>query len=230
MRILILDTEQERLDSLEAMILKAEPDAKVRKFRDSGDLFSAVRGLEPDTAFLRVEMEPPDGLMIGKMLSGMFPRINLIFMAYGEQFAAEALKLHASGYLTGQIGEKDVEAELRGLRYPPCPDIPVRVSGGNGIYAGDELILFKYSKTRELLEHLIREKGNVCSTAELEQILWKGEGKSHRSYLQNIISDLSSALKAAGCKDILIRRRGWIGIKENAVQEVAKMAGWPECV
>ena len=76
-----------------------------------------------------------------------------------------------------------------------------------------------------LAKHLIRKKGSVFSTAELEQILWPGEMKSHRSYLQNVISDLSSALKGAGCKDILIRRRGWIGIKEDAVQEVAKMAG-----
>jgi len=225
MRIIILDTEQERLDSLETMILRTERHAEIRKYLDPDSLFSEVRSMNPDIAFLRIEMEPPDGLIIGRMLSGMFPRVNLIFMAQGEQFAAEALKLRASGYLTGPISEENVAAELRGLRYPPQSDNPIRFSDGNEIYAGKELIPFKYSKTRELLEHLIRKKGSVFSTAELEQILWPGEMKSHRSYLQNVISDLSSALKGAGCKDILIRRRGWIGIKEDAVQEVAKMAG-----
>ena len=225
MRILLLDTEQERLDSLEAMILKADPDAKIRKYLNLDDLFSAVRSINPDVAFLRIEMEPLNGLMIGRMLSGVFPQINLIFLAQGEQFAAEAMKLRASGYLTGEVTEQDVNAELGKLRYPPCADSTVRISSGHEIFAGDELIPFKYSKTRELLAYLIQNKGRVYSTAELEKILWPEEKKSHHSYFRNIISDLSSALKAAGCKDILIRRRGWIGIKENAVQEVAKMAG-----
>lgn len=225
MRIIILDTEQEKLDSLEAMILKADPDANIRKYLSPDDLFSEVRSINPDVAFLRIEMEPVNGLMIGRMFSGMFPKINLIFLTTGEQFAAEALRLRASGYLTGHISEQDVEAELRELRYPPHPDQPLQVSGGNGIYVGEDLIPFKYSKTRELLAYLIRNKGSVYSTASLEQILWPEDKKSHRSYLRNIITDLSSALDAAGCKDILIRRRGWIGIKENALQEVAKMAG-----
>ena len=225
MWIILLDTEQERLDRLEDLILEADTHAEIRKYLNSDDLFSAVREMEPDVAFLRVEMTPLNGIMIGRILTGMFPRINLIFVSKGKEFAAEALKLHASGYLMDQVREQDVKEELTGLRYPIGADTSVRASRGNGIYVGNELALFKYRKTFVLLEYLFRNKGRMCSTADIERMFWPEEERCHRSYLQNIITDLSSALEAAGCRDILIRRRGWIGVKENAVLEVAKMAG-----
>ena len=49
----------------------------------------------------------------------------------------------------------------------------------------------KDGKTKELLAYLI-DRGGMCSNAELHENLWEetDEITDHRSYLQNMISDI----------------------------------------
>ena len=81
MEIIVLDREKEKLDFLKSAILKAKPDASVSLFQDADKLLERVRILSPDAAFLRIEMEPLNGLILARVLNGMFPRLNVIFMA-----------------------------------------------------------------------------------------------------------------------------------------------------
>ncbi len=218
MRIIVLDQDTERREFLKEAILEAKPDAAVSVFQDADELLAGVRSIVPDAAFLRIETEPLDGLILGRVLTGMFPRINLIFMAGSDDYTAEALRLRPSGYLKEPITSEAVREELCSLRYEPGPVPKIKVLENQEVLSGDRPLSFKYSKTRALMNYLVGRDGEVCSTDDIEKYLWSESDKSHKSYLQNILADLSSSLKAAGCEDVLIRRRGQIGINMDVVR------------
>ena len=219
MRVIILDSDLERLVFLKKAVCETNPNVTVDTFQNVGKLLEAMRYLVPDAAFLRIEMEPLSGLTLGQVLSGMFPRVNLIFMAEDDKYTAEALRLRASGYLKEPISREAVQEELQSLRYEPGSDMKIKILGNQEIFAGEQPLNFKYSKTRDLMNYLVVRNGAVCSTEDIEQYLWDKADKSHKSYLQNILADLSSSLKAAGCEDVLIRRRGQVGINMNVVRK-----------
>lgn len=218
MKVIILDRDNQKLEFLKSAVLKARPDASVRLFQDTDRLLEAVRDLVPDIAFLRIEMEPLNGIILGRVLSGMFPKLNLIFMADSNQYAADAIKLRPSGYLSEPITEEIIGEELSRLRYEPDPKTRIKLLENQEVMAGEKILDFKYSKTRTLMKYLIVRNGTVFSTDEIEQYLWQGD-RNHKSYLRNILADLSSSLKAAGCEDVLIRRRGQVGINMNVVRQ-----------
>ena len=220
MKVIVLDRDNQKLEFLKSAVLKARPDASVRLFQDTDRLLEAVRDLVPDVAFLRVEMEPLNGIILGRVLSGLFPKLNLIFMADSNQYAADAIKLRPSGYLSEPITEEIIGEELSRLRYEPGRQARIKVLENQEVMAGEKILDFKYSKTRTLMKYLIVRNGTVFSTDEIEQYLWQGD-RNHKSYLRNILADLSSSLKAAGCEDVLIRRRGQVGINMNVVRKEA---------
>ena len=220
MKVIVLDRDNQKLEFLKSAVLKARPDASVRLFQDTDRLLEAVRDLVPDVAFLRIEMEPLNGIILGRVLSGLFPKLNLIFMADSNQYAADAIKLRPSGYLSEPITEEIIGEELSRLRYEPGRQARIKVLENQEVMAGEKILDFKYSKTRTLMKYLIVRNGTVFSTDEIEQYLWQGD-RNHKSYLRNILADLSSSLKAAGCEDVLIRRRGQVGINMNVVRKEA---------
>ena len=220
MKVIVLDRDNQKLEFLKSAVLKARPDASVRLYQDTDRLLEAVRDLVPDVAFLRIEMEPLNGLTLGQVLSGMFPRVNLFFMADNCQFAADAIKLRPSGYLSEPITEEIIGEELSRLRYEPGPKTRIKLLENQEVMAGEKILDFKYSKTRTLMKYLIVRNGTVFSTDEIEQYLWQGD-RNHKSYLRNILADLLSSLKAAGCEDVLIQRRGQVGINMNVVRKEA---------
>ena len=218
MKVIVVERDNEKLEFLKSAILKAKPDASVSLFQDTDKLLETVRHLSPDIAFLRIEMEPLNGIILGRVLSGMFSRLNLILMADSDQYAADVLKLRPSGYLKEPITAESIEEELFRLRYESGMEARIKALENQEVYAGEKPLNFKYSKTRTLMNYLIVQNGAVCSTEEIEEYLWTGD-KSHKSYLRNILADLSSSLKAAGCEDVLIRRRGKVGINMNVVRK-----------
>ena len=58
----------------------------------------------------------------------------------------------------------------------------------------------------------------MCTNGTLICILWGDDDPSaHRSYLSNLLADLSKTLKDTGCENVLIKRRGQIGIDTTKI-------------
>ena len=213
MNILVIENSRSIAIELEKILKDICPEAEVALFQDADEVFRSVKDRQADIAFIRAELPVYGGMILGRVLKSMFPRINLIFLAATEKFAMEALQLRASGYLTDPVSEEKIRAEFSNLRFLKRPEYREIHSGGNGdFYVNGHWLRFKYSKSRELVDYLIRMNGKVCRTKDLEKVLWESEEKSHLSYLRNILQDITAAFREAGCESLLFRRRGWIGI------------------
>lgn len=222
MRIMTVDNEKPALEGMTRTISKAVPEAQTVSFRDPKEALDYGKKEKVDIAFLDINMHPINGVELAKQLKKTNPNINIIFTTGYSEYTADAMKMHASGYIMKPVTMEKVKKELEDLRYPleetKKPKLYAQTFGNFEVFANGEPIHFAYTKTRELLAYLIDRKGALCTNGEIMAILWEDDASErHTSYLKNLRKDLGTTLESLGCADVLIRRRGMIGIVPSMI-------------
>ena len=87
----------------------------------------------------------------------------------------------------------------------------VQTFGNFEAYIDGTPISFKYSKTKELLAYLIDRKGALCTSAELQAVIFEDDG-GHESYMKSLRRDLLETLEAANCSNVIAQQRGKLGV------------------
>ena len=79
--------------------------------------------------------------------------------------------------------------------------------------------MFGRRQTKELLAYLIDRKGTVCAAEEIAATLWEDETNIGvmKTRLRQLISDLRATLEGIGLGDMVIRRRGLLGLRLERV-------------
>jgi two-component SAPR family response regulator len=213
MKIIAVDDERIALEGLMSMISEVVPDAELNGFEYPEDALDFVDEHDCNIAFLDVEMVGMSGVELAEQLKLRNPDINIIFATGFEEYRKEAYDLHASGYLTKPITVEKVRKELYDLRRPIPKQRRIRVQtfGNFEVYIDGMPIAFKYSKTKELLAYLIDRKGALCTSAELQAVIFEDDG-GHESYMKSLRRDLLETLEATGCSDVIAQQRGKLGV------------------
>ena len=160
-----------------------------------------------DIAFLDIEMPGLNGIQLAKSLKGINPKINIVFVTAFNRFALDAMKIHASGFVTKPVNEETVFEEINGLRYPveltPTKKLQIKCFGNFEVFHNGQPLKFTYSKSKELFAYLVDREGSAININELNAVLWE---EDHTSYLRNLISDIQKTLAAIGASDVFIKR------------------------
>ncbi|MBO5564455.1 MAG: response regulator [Lachnospiraceae bacterium] len=223
MKILVVEDEKLARESLISVLQKVRPDAEVYGCKRAVEGLEYVKEHSCDVAFLDIEMRGMSGIDLAENLRDIKPNINIIFTTGYDEYTGEAIQMHASGYILKPVTAEKVARELSDLRHPvtePMRRMRLQTFGNFEAFYDDEPIRFTYAKTKELFAYLVDRNGAMCTNQEIIAALWEEEGfdeGNHESYLKNIRSDLITTLESIGCGDILIRRRGAIGIVPNLV-------------
>lgn len=216
MRIIAVDDEKLALLSLERAIEEAIPEAIIETFRSPLAAFEYAKDNKIDVAFLDVEMRGMTGLDLASQLKELYPKINIIFVTGFSEYALDAVKMHASGYLEKPVLREDILSELNNLRNPldrevePDSRIRVQTFGNFDIFVDNKPVSFGRSKAKEILAYLIDKRGSNVSRPELASILWEEQeyDRSLQKQLQIYISDLVKSLKNVNAEDVIIRSSG----------------------
>ena len=220
MNIIAVDDESLALEGVMIGLKKAVPGASVRGFRDPSEALEDTKNVPADVAFLDIEMREISGIELAGKLKEQNPRINIIFTTGYKEYMEDAFDIHASGYIMKPVTPDKLRKEIEQLRFPVENTenrIIVQTFGEFGLFINGQAVTFLYQKSKELLAILIDACGNLMTNDRLIEMLWlddEGSG-SHASYLRNLISDLTSTLKKYNAEDIIVRRRGVIGINKN---------------
>ena len=101
MMIVLLDDEPILLREGENAVRAAVPDAELRSFSLGADLLSAIEreGLKPDVVFTDIEMPGISGLELAVRLKTLCPDARIVFVTGFSQYAVEAFRLRAHGYV-----------------------------------------------------------------------------------------------------------------------------------
>lgn len=209
MRILLVDDEELQLLRLTDAVKKALPqESDFLSYVNPVVAWEENKEEAVDIAFLDIDMPVMNGMMLAKKLKTVNPQVNVIFVTAYNEYALDAYKLHASGYVTKPVNVEKIKAELDGLRYPveltPTKKLQVKCFGNFEVFAGGVPVKFARNKSKELFAYLVDREGAAANVNELNAILWEEDKKS---YFRNLVADIQASLKAVGAEDVFVKRR-----------------------
>ena len=215
-RILLVDDEKLQLIRLKKAVSEALPQgSEILCFSNPVE---ACKEEAIDLAFLDIEMPGMNGIQLAKKLKQANPKINIVFVTAYDQYALDAFRIHASGYLTKPVNKQKVEEELTHLRnpivLPSSKKLQIKCFGNFEVFHDGEPVSFSYTKSKELFAYLVDREGSAISLSELNAVLWE---EDHPSYLRNLIADIQATLKAIGAEEVFLKRHNACSIDVDEI-------------
>ncbi|MBQ6374332.1 MAG: response regulator [Clostridia bacterium] len=224
MTFLAVDKNADRLHALSEMLSARRPDAELLCFTGSLEALAAARQKEIDVAFLEADMPELSGTDLGLYLKDLYPLVNLIYLSDGPEHAYAALTQHASGYVVRPATDDALRNELEDLRHPAAEKARKRVFaqtfGNFELFVDGAPVVFKYSRTKEIVALLINNRGAQTTNGEIIGSLWEDDGDPEKkaSYLSNLRQDLQNTMTRLKLTGIIIKQRGSLAIAADRIE------------
>ena len=218
MKILLVDDEKLQLTRLEESVKKVLPEGEIFSYSNPRQALNENKNTLFEIAFLDIEMPEINGINLAKSLKSINPKINIIFVTAYDNYALEAYKLHASGYVSKPVNENKIREEVEGLRYEvnlkPTKRIQVKCFGNFEVFCEGQPLKFVYQKSKEVFAYLIDREGSGVNVNELNAVLWEDD---HKSYLRNLISDIQKTLHNCGADEVFVRAHNSYAIDPSQI-------------
>lgn len=218
MKVLLVDDEELQLLRLEGETKKFLSNAEFLIYNNPLKALEDKSINKVDIAFLDIEMPGMNGIQLAKKLKAINPLIKIIFVTAYDNYALEAYKLHASGYVTKPVSKEKIKEEIAELanvvELTPTKKLQIKCFGNFEVFYKGEPVLFGYQKSKEVFAYLVDREGSSISINELNAVLWE---EDHKSYLRNLIADIRKTLKDVGCEDVFIKNHNGCSIDINKV-------------
>lgn len=224
MKILAADDEVLALEMLVEAIKEAQPQADIKDFTKPSLLLEYAKENKSDVAFLDIHMRGMTGVELAKKLKDLNPKINIIFVTSFDQYATNALELHASGYIMKPVTASRVKEELDNLRYPVIPKkdtlLTVQCFGNFDVFDKDgKPVHFDRKKSKEVFAYLVHKNGGSCTIKEIAAALFEDEpyDKKQQEYIQKIISALVKNLKQIGAEQTINKSYNNLSVNKSKI-------------
>jgi len=218
MNILLVDDEELQLLRLVNTSKKVLKEQNYLSFTNPEKALEASKSTPIDLAFLDIEMPLLNGIQLAKKLKAINPKTNIIFVTAYDDYALDAYKVHASGYLTKPVNEAKIKEEIDALNnvhpFANSKDIQIKCFGNFEIFYKGEPLKFAYQKSKEVVAYLVDREGAVININELNAVLWE---EDHKSYLRNLLADIQKTLKSLHASNVIIKRRNGYSIDVSQV-------------
>ena len=224
MTILTVLESEETIPDVSRLVSTLVPDAELICFGSSLPALAAARKREIDIAVLDVNLEELSGLEFGQYLQELYPFVNLIYMADSPDYGYEAMAQHASGYLLKPASEDSMKRELEDLRHSSEQKNHKRVFaqtfGNFELFVDGKPVVFKYTKTKEIVALLVNNRGAQTTNGEIIASLWEDDGDPEKkmSYLSNLRQDLQNTFTKLKLNGIILKQRGSLAIATDRIE------------
>ena len=123
MRIYAIDDEPKMLRMLHDAIAEAEPSAEILDFSRAPEVMDALTDPEkkPDVVFSDINLPGMSGLALAVKIKAAAPQTRLVFVTGYDQYALEAYRIHAHGYLLKPVEAAAIREELDQMPEEPAP-------------------------------------------------------------------------------------------------------------
>lgn len=223
MTILALDDEKMALEVLSEAIKKADSSANVITFTSGIECLKYITENSCDTVFMDIEMRDINGIELAREIKNINEKVNIIFVTGYSEYMSPAFKLHASGYILKPVSVQAVKDELLNLRNPIIENnmnIIARTFGNFDIYANGNPLIFKRTKSKELLAYLIDCKGAGATKKEIAAILFPETeyNRKMEDYINKIYKEMKRVLKDANIEDLIVKERNYYAINPELIK------------
>ena len=226
MRIFLIDDEASARSAMERIVREARPEAEISVFSRGQAALDAIvnEGLRPNVVFSDIQMPGLSGLSLAVKLRTACPEAKVVFVTGYNEYAVEAYRLHAYGYVMKPLKLERVNEELAHLEQltalsPKSEPLTVRCFGYFEVFWKGKPLHFQRQQTKELFAYLISREGAACSHGEISTALWEEENdiKVTGNRIRTLLHDMRATFKQIGMEDVLIRHRASIAIDRTKI-------------
>ncbi|TBL68607.1 response regulator [Paenibacillus thalictri] len=205
-RVMIVEDEQPILELMKYIIGQSPHYTIAGVFTNPLEALDCLPQLEPDVAFIDVEMPKMNGLELARHINEITDDIKIVFTTAYKQYALEAFEVYAFDYILKPVTPAAIERIasrlLRQLLPAPAAEPErkqtlIRCFGGFEIRnKKDEPVHFPTRKAEELFAFFLCHPGKELSKWTLTDMLWpEMEGDRPLHNLYNTIYRLKKLLK-----------------------------------
>lgn len=213
MKMIIVDNDPIAVDVFAYESKEIEDLEIVGAFENGVDAYTYVQEHPVDLAVLDIQMEDMDGLALGVLLKRESPDLKLIYITSSDEYARDAVRLQADGYLTKPYSKGELIFCIEAARQKmtkPVRSIFAKTFGHFDLYVDGQPIMFRSAKAKELLALLIDREGGTVNSDQIIGTLW--EDRPNDENTQNLCSKIVRTLKKElsnyQIEDLLITNRG----------------------
>ena len=177
MRVLCVDDALPIMEDIVATCRQLPQAQEVTGFTRPREALEWLKTHPVDLALLDIDMPEINGLMLAEQLKRRHPDAAIIFLTAFPQYAVQAFKLRATGYLLKPVSLEDLKEEVEYVnsRRPERPSgrIAAQTFGNFEIYVDGETLAFHRAKSKELLAYLIDRHGRGVTRSVIFSALWE---------------------------------------------------------
>ncbi|MBR0308373.1 MAG: response regulator [Mogibacterium sp.] len=173
-----------------------------------------------DIAILDIDMPDMSGLQLAAHIRMISPGTKIIFLTGFSQYAVEAFRLRASGYLMKPVDEEDLAKEIDYALHGDHKEhtgeehVDIRTFGGFDVFVDGEMVRFRQKKCKELFAILVDRRGASISRTEAFAMIYEDRlyDRPMQKQLDSIIRYMRESLRAYGIEDVFELSSGQLRI------------------
>lgn len=213
LKAIIIDNEKPAIDILRILLEKTEQVSVVGSFMNASDAIASYQSLDPDVAFLDIEMPDTTGLELAEKIMTADTDMEIIFVTAFDQYALEAFRVNALDYLLKPLSYEAVQQTIlrlqkRKKQIPKSSDVRlggcnVYFFGGLTVYETNEKqpIRWRTSKAEELFAYMLYHLNKEVSKWEICEALWPNyDPNKVGMYLHTTVYKMKKVLDSAKIK------------------------------
>lgn len=225
MRVIVVDDENFALENMRYKLSEIDDVKDIKTFISPAAAIEYLKE-EPtltDIAFLDINMGSVNGLMLAKEIKEISPSVAIIFVTGYQEYAVDAFKLKASGYLLKPASVDDIREEINHIKDKMQIEeqnlILVQAFGNFEVFCGGRPIVFSRKKSKEAFAYLIDRRGAEVEVRELAMVLYESKvwDKSLKSLIQTIVADMVHTIKQID-SSCIIKKRNSIAVDVKRVK------------
>lgn len=185
--------------------------------------FLSEKKVSVDLAILDIQLPDLNGLELARRCRQIRPQMQIMFETTSEDYAMDALRMKAVGYILKPYCKEDIEYALDlALLLQKNQKIKIfaRTFGHFDLFVNEKPVCFKSAKAKELLALLVDRQGGVVTSEQIIATLWENRPKDEATLnlASKISSTLRKELKQAGIENIVSFSRGVRNLKTENLE------------
>ena len=218
MNIMIVDDERLLMEDTAAMCREIPSVGEVNGFVSAADALGWLEKHSADVALLDIDMPGMNGLQLAEKIKTISPDTKIVFVTGYSDYAVDAFKIKASGYLLKPVTKEDLAREITYAAPAKPPEksegVVIRTFGAFEVFKDGKPIKFKIAKCKELLAYLVDRQGGSATRAELSAVLWEDRmyDRKQQKQLDVYIRALKDTLAAYDMTEIFEMQSGSLRI------------------
>ncbi|WP_141503619.1 response regulator [Paenibacillus luteus] len=224
MKVIIVDDEYYALRNLKSKLEKIADVEVVAMYDDPAAALEEMSSIQPDLAFLDIEMPEIDGIALLGMMFKKRPDMDFVFTSAYHAYVTDTLETKALDFLVKPVKFEQLYVTLEKIKKIRSKSgmghkMEIQCFGDFAVYINGKLIddNWRTKKTEELFAYLLCMNGKYVSRERIINDLWPNlEMEKGYANLYTTQYNLKKRFDAFGIHDLIKSRLGniWLNIED----------------